>query len=113
MRGFLKGYSQCTTFTNVVQHLGDVGRFEINKPDVGPQREDRILLSNHLGVSQFIVWLQVQNAAQEIRENRGILNRVRLSWARRRRSEAYIVNDDVWSYVFTHNYTIFTLLFSE
>jgi hypothetical protein len=34
--------------------------------------------------------LRVQNAAQEIRQTRGILNRVRLSWARR--AEACIAN---------------------
>jgi hypothetical protein len=33
----------------------------------------------------------VQNPVQEIRENRAILNRVRLSWTRR--TEACIVND--------------------
>jgi hypothetical protein len=41
--------------------------------------------------TQFVVWLRVQNAAQEIRENRGILNRVRLSWTRR--AEACVAND--------------------
>jgi hypothetical protein len=61
------------TFINVVQHLRDFGRFEMNKRDLGLQREDRILvpekeildeienqsrtstwcLANHLGVSQF------------------------------------------------------------
>jgi hypothetical protein len=79
----------------------------MNKRD---QREDRILvaeeilheienqprtstrrLANHLGVSQFVVCLRVQNAAQEIHENRGILNRGRLSWTRR--AEACIAND--------------------
>jgi hypothetical protein len=59
------------TFVNVVQHLRDFGRFEMNKRDLGRQREDRILvveeeilheienqprtstrcLANHLGVS--------------------------------------------------------------
>jgi hypothetical protein len=82
----------------------------MNKRDLGRQREDRILvaeeilheienqprtttrrLPNHLRVSQFAVWLRVQNAAQEIRQNRGTLNRVRLSW--RRRAEASIAND--------------------
>jgi hypothetical protein len=33
----------------------------------------------------------VQNAPQDIRENRGILNRILLSWIRR--TEAYIAND--------------------
>jgi hypothetical protein len=75
-----------------VQHLRGFGRFEMNKRDLGRQREDRILvaeeeilheienqprtstrrLANHLGVSQFVVWLRVQNAAHEIRETRRI-----------------------------------------
>jgi hypothetical protein len=93
------------TFINVVQHLRDFGRFEMNKRDLGLQREDRILVpekefltklkTNHeqvLGVLQ-ITWeflsLRGQNTAQEIRQNRGILNRVRLSWAR----HACIAND--------------------
>jgi hypothetical protein len=42
-------------------------------------------------VSQFVVWLRVQKAVQEIRKNRSILNRVRLYWARR--AEACIAND--------------------
>jgi hypothetical protein len=87
------------TFLNVVQHLPDFGRFEINKRDFGRQREGHISvaeeilheienqpgttstrrLASHLGVSQFLVWLRVQNAAQEIRKNRWILNRGRLS----------------------------------
>jgi hypothetical protein len=81
--------------TNDVQHLCDFGRFEMNKRDIGRQREDQILVAeeeildeienqprtNHLGVSQFVVWLRVQNSAQEIRQNTGILKRVRLSWA--------------------------------
>jgi hypothetical protein len=71
------------TFVYVVQHLRDFGHFEMNKCDLGRQREDRILvakeeilheienrartstrrLANHLRVSQFVVWLRVQNAA--------------------------------------------------
>jgi hypothetical protein len=60
----------------VVQHLRDFGRFEINKRDIGRQREDRILvaeeeifheienqlrtsmnasLANHLGVSYSLL----------------------------------------------------------
>jgi hypothetical protein len=35
--------------------------------------------------------LRRQNAPQDIRENRGILNRILLSWTRR--TEAYIAND--------------------
>jgi hypothetical protein len=69
-----------------VHHLRDFGRLQMNKRDLGRQRKDRILvaeeilheienqprtsLANHLGI-----WLRVQNAAQEIRQN--ILNRVR------------------------------------
>jgi hypothetical protein len=87
------------TFVNVVQHLRDFARFEMNKRNLGHQREDRILvaeeeilheienqpqtssrrLANHLTVSQFIVWMQVQHAAQENRQNKRILNQVRLS----------------------------------
>jgi hypothetical protein len=69
----------------------------------------------------FSVWLQVQKAAEEIRQNRGILNRVRLSWACH--AEACIANDarhceqlnffDFPLYAFTHNCSLFTLLFSE
>jgi hypothetical protein len=86
------------TFVNVVHHLPN---FEMNKRDLGRQQEDRILvaekdifhetenqprtstrrLANHLRVSQFVVWLRVQNAAQEIRQKS--LNRVRFSWIRR------------------------------
>jgi hypothetical protein len=84
-----------------VQRLHDFGRFEMNKRDLGRQRQDQILVAqeeildeienqprtstrrfaNHLGVSQFVVWLRVENAAQEICQNTGILNRVRPSWA--------------------------------
>jgi hypothetical protein len=49
----------------------------------------------------------IQNAAQEIRENRDILNRVWLSWIRRTGACIENENDD------THNYSPFTLLFSE
>jgi hypothetical protein len=99
------------TLINVVQHLRDFGRFEMNKHDLSRQREDRILvpqeifheiknqlrastrrrLANPLGVSQFVVWLRVQNATQEIRQNRGIVKLFWFSWARR--AEACIVND--------------------
>jgi DNA-binding Lrp family transcriptional regulator len=71
-------------------------------------------LANHLRVSQFVVWLRVENNAQEIRQNRGILNRVRVSWAPR--AEPCIENDGrhfEQLYTFTHNYSLFTLLFSE
>jgi hypothetical protein len=33
------------TFVNVVQHLRDFRRFEMNKRDLGRQREDRILVA--------------------------------------------------------------------
>jgi hypothetical protein len=79
-----------------------------NKRNLGRQREERILVPEEifheienqprtstrrftdLGLSQYVVWLRVQNVAQEIRQNRGILNRVRLSWACR--AEACIAN---------------------
>jgi DNA-binding Lrp family transcriptional regulator len=57
-----------------------------NQPRTSTRR-----FANHLGVSQFVVWLRIQNAAHEIRQNGGILNRVRLSWTRR--AEACIAND--------------------
>jgi hypothetical protein len=66
-----------------------------------------------LGVLQ-ITWkflgLRGQNSAQKIRQNRDILNRVRLSWARR--AQSCIVNDgkhffDVEFFAFTHNYSLF------
>jgi hypothetical protein len=73
-------------------------------------------LANHLGVSQFVAWLRVQNTAQKIRQNRSILNRVRLSCPRG--AEACIANNgivsnffDVSFYALTHNYSVFTLLF--
>jgi hypothetical protein len=33
------------TFVNVVQHLRDFGRFEMNKRDLGRHRQDRILVA--------------------------------------------------------------------
>jgi hypothetical protein len=33
------------TFVNIVQHLHDFGRFEMNKRDLGPQLENRILVA--------------------------------------------------------------------
>jgi hypothetical protein len=33
------------TFVNVAQHLRDFGRFEMNKRDLGRQREDSILVT--------------------------------------------------------------------
>jgi hypothetical protein len=60
----------------------------------------------HGGVPPYYV----QNAAQEIRQNRDILNRLRLSWTRRALQR--ILNNffSVSFYTFTHNYSIFTLL---
>jgi hypothetical protein len=40
-----KGFLNARTFVNVVQHLRDFGRFEMNKRDLGRQREDRILVA--------------------------------------------------------------------
>jgi hypothetical protein len=37
--------SSARTFVNVVQHLRDFGRYEMNKRDLGRQREDRILVA--------------------------------------------------------------------
>jgi hypothetical protein len=61
----------------------------------------------------------VQNASQAIRENIGILNRILLSWTRRTeklalQTMASISSNffDVSFYAFTHNYSIFTLLFN-
>jgi hypothetical protein len=48
VKGFLKGYfilPNTRTFVNVVQHLRDFGRFEMNKHHLGRQREDRILVA--------------------------------------------------------------------
>jgi hypothetical protein len=36
--------SHARTFVNVVQHLRDFGRFEMNERDLGHQRDDRILV---------------------------------------------------------------------
>jgi hypothetical protein len=95
------------TFVNVVQHLRNWGRFEMNKHDLGCQREDRILVveeeflheieTSHkqvfgdLQITRKFLSLQVSDTAQEIRQNKGILNRVRLS--RARDAEACIAND--------------------
>jgi hypothetical protein len=98
-----------------VQHLRDFGRFEMNKRDLGRQREDRILVAeeeilheienqpqtstrrfaNHLGVSQFVIWLRVQNAAQEIRQNRSILAGILSNFF------------DVSFYIFTYSYSFY------
>jgi ABC-type nitrate/sulfonate/bicarbonate transport system permease component len=84
-----------------VQHLRDFGRFEMNKRDLSRQREDssqnpRALLPAVILINVWVGIVEhhlvdpcvlppphyVQNIAQEIRKNRGILNlnRVRLSW---------------------------------
>jgi hypothetical protein len=44
VKGCLKGYllPNARAFVNVVQHLPDFGRFEMNNRDLGRQREDRI-----------------------------------------------------------------------
>jgi hypothetical protein len=46
-RGFLKEYFPIheLLYINVVQHLLNFGRFEMNKPDLGHQREDCILVA--------------------------------------------------------------------
>jgi hypothetical protein len=36
------------TFVNVVQHLRDFGRFEMNKRDLGRKREDRVLVAEEI-----------------------------------------------------------------
>jgi hypothetical protein len=101
--------------------------------DLGRQGKDRILvveeeilheienqprtstrgLANHLGVSQFVIWLLVLNAAQQIRQNRDILNRVRarrgvLKLALHFKQLLYFF--DVSSYAFTHNYSVLLCL---
>jgi hypothetical protein len=131
--------SNARTFVNVVQHLRDFGRFEMNERDLDRQRGGRILVAKDdipheilPGIILINVWVgivenhvvgpyvlppphYVQNAAQEIRENRiGILNRVRLL-GHVIRTEVCITNNffDLSFYAFTHNYSIFTLLFTE
>jgi hypothetical protein len=125
-------------FVNVVQHLRDFGRFEMNKCRVR-QREDRILVAeeeifhaieNQPRTStptcckspesfQFVrvVWLRVQNVAQEIRQNKGILNGVSLFGhivlKLALQTMAGILSNyfDVSFYTITHNYRFFTMLF--
>jgi hypothetical protein len=122
------------TFVNVVQHLRDFGRFEMNKRDLGRQREDRILvaeeeilheienqprtstprLANHLGVSHFVVWLRVhQNSAREMRQNRvRFFGYVVLKLAFQTMAGILSNIFEVSFYdAFTHNYSLFTLLF--
>jgi hypothetical protein len=43
--GNIPAFSNARAFINVVQHLRDFGRFEMNKHDLGRQREDRILVA--------------------------------------------------------------------
>jgi hypothetical protein len=78
-----------------------------NQPRTSTRR-----LANHLGVFQFVVWLQVQNIAQEIRQNKGILNRVRLKLALQTMASILINFFGVSFYTFTHNYSLFTLFLS-
>jgi hypothetical protein len=91
VKGFLKSIlPNMRTIVNVVQHLRDFGRFEMN----GRQREERILIAEEEILHEIEnqprtstrrlanLSLRIQNAAQEIHQNRGILNRVRLSWTR-------------------------------
>jgi hypothetical protein len=63
-----------------------------------------------------IVWLRVQNAAQEIRHNRGILNRVRLSWTRSsdwslhcKRWEAFWATSLILHFILLLTITVFLL----
>jgi hypothetical protein len=44
MKGFVK-VPNARTFVNVVQHLHDFEHFEMNKRDLGRQREDQILVA--------------------------------------------------------------------
>jgi hypothetical protein len=44
MKGFVK-VPNARTFVNVVQHLRDFEHFEMNKRDLGRQREDQILVA--------------------------------------------------------------------
>jgi hypothetical protein len=82
-------YGEAREHSELPRQIYNFGHLEMNKRDLGHQREDRILvaeeqilreienqlrtrrLTNHLGVSQF--------ASSKHRQNRGILNRVRLS----------------------------------
>jgi hypothetical protein len=46
VKGSLKeSIPNARTFVNVVQHLREFERFEMNKRDLGRQREDRILVA--------------------------------------------------------------------
>jgi heme A synthase len=96
-----------------MQHLRHFGGFEMNKGDLGRQREGRILVAEKKFFTKlmFVVWLRVQNAAQEIRRNRGILNRVPLLGLQLAlQTMAGILSNffDVSFYDFTHNYSLFT-----
>jgi hypothetical protein len=42
------------TFVNVVQHLPDFGHFEMNKRDLGRQREDPILVAEELATNNYL-----------------------------------------------------------
>jgi hypothetical protein len=85
------------TFVNVVQHLRDFGHFEMNKRDLGRQREDRILVAEEeilheiensascKSPESFSVCSLATSSKRRRRSRnsliRGILNRVRPSWA--------------------------------
>jgi hypothetical protein len=59
-------------------------KLKTSHEEVGTRRR----LANHLGASQFAVWLGVQNVRQK---DRGILNPVLFSWARV--ADSRIAND--------------------
>jgi hypothetical protein len=42
------------TFVNVVQHLPDFGHFEMNKRDLGRQREDPILVAEEPATNNYL-----------------------------------------------------------
>jgi hypothetical protein len=58
------------------------------KPDLGRQREDRILVTEEEILHE--TESSKRHSAQEIRQNRDILNRIRLSWTRG--AEASVAN---------------------
>jgi hypothetical protein len=107
------------TFVNVVQHLRDFELFEMNKRDLGRQLEDRILvaevilyetknqpgtwrLANPLEVSQFVVWRRYPKGAR--------LTSTSHSKNSGTKTTGFTV--DVSFHAFTHNYSLFTLLFN-
>jgi hypothetical protein len=66
-----------------VQHFRDFGRFQINKRDLGRQREDRISIEEE------------------------ILHEIGSQPSTRSKCRCF----DLSLYAFTHNYSLFTLLF--